>query len=60
MAGATDSRAMTETAHSIAAKRQRLDRMLDQFPQEMAKAAHLAAEQAAAIAVLAVPTEPAP
>lgn len=60
MAGAADNRTMTETPHTIAAKRQRLDRMLDLFPQEVAKATQLAAEQAAAIAALAVPTEQAP
>lgn len=64
MAGAADSRIMTETIptppQTIAARHQRLDRMLDLFPEEVARAVQLAAEQAAAIAALAVSLEQMP
>ena len=52
MAGASDSRGMIDTDIAAAAQRQRLDGMLALFPDEVAKAAGLAAEQAAAMAAV--------
>ena len=58
MAGAADRLAMIDPDIAALAQDQRLDRMLALFPEEVAKALQLAAEQAEAMAVLSMEAPP--